>query len=950
MKKQTLFFVFLGTLALLVARFIFLKPVGWWRFPTKGEIYSAPVFQRNTLFFGNNIGEFFAVDSKTGREKWKFRTEHEILFRPTIRGNRVLFTSLDGILFYLNAKTGDELWRFSAENNFGFYTDLVIHKNTVFVGDTNGSLYAINLKNGELRWKFDSLPAETLSSIIVGSTLNWFGGFKIKGDAVYFGSRDGNLYALSYKNGALKWKFDSGSPITPSPEVLGKKIYFGNKNGDSFALKRKDGKLVWQNRGDGKALTCIQPMKKYYPPWKTFVIEIYEDGDIVKRKGSSAEEVWRIKTESEKVRCPVNWHTNLYFGDDSGTLRAINEKNGEEIWKVDVAGGIKTSPVLKYKFLLFDLPSLRLFSNTPFVFFGDNTGKFYAINGKSGKEIWSFNSFGSINSRPIIDKDYLYFASSDGGLYKVRTLSGKIGRILGRTKLAVIQNIDNVGKNQIVELTVTSDDNMFTNPWKEVEITTEFTHESGKKINIYGFYYDKDTWKVRFNPTDKGEWTWNLQFRLPDKTLVRSGKFVSEVDTGSAFLKVSNKNPKRLTLDNEKIYNGLGLQGAIKDYNRNGTPLDDWAIGNSKVLVATSSAGTNYFRSDKIIDLETYLTTYGENGGFNLYRFGLSNASFSLWEEFGIHNKYLVRQGKWGDTFVQSLRDEGFQIWMTIFGFGIPFSETQRPIEKRALQDYIKYVVARYGVYVGIWEIANEAYISDRLVKFIADEISRLDHENRPISMSWERPGLEEIDIISPHWYETEASFLSDLRTKEMIGKYKDYQKPVVFGEQGNQKSNWDDSSAIRMRVRSWTAFFNEAILIFWNQSDRKDAFNPVLNNANIYIGEKERGYMRVLQEFTKNVDLSAKMIPLSINNSSVRSYGLRSDEGLLGYFFHHTSIEKDTSFQLPVSLPQKSSFEWVDPSTGEMVGRGQLSAGVHRLASPDFSVDLALKLVYLDN
>lgn len=954
MRKFILVFGWILVVLLAISTYLYsnlYSKNNWWRFSTKGEIYSTPTTYKNILFFGNNIGEFFAIEKRTGEQKWKFEAEHEVFSLPVFHGSKVLFTSADGVLYCLNARAGEELWRFSLEGNFRFYTDLVIHKNTLFVGDANGSLYAVNLKNGKLKWKFESAPVETLSSILVESSLNWFGALRIKRNTIYFASRDGNLYALSPENGSLKWKFESGSPITTSPEVLGKKVYFGNKKGDSYILGRKDGRLIRHIEGKDSVLTCIQPIRDNIVPWRTFLIEVYENGDIVRRTGDNKEEDWRVKTGNKGVFCSVNWYKYLYFADETGALHALDAKSGEKIWKLNASGKINTPPIVRYKSYSFDILSFDFLFHTPLVYFGDATGRFYAVNGKLGKEEWVFKAFGGINTRPIVDKDYLYFGSSDGGLYRLKALTGRVVRpFFKKNKFEIKQRTDIVGGNNIIDFTITHKDDIYTNPAREVEIVANFNHESGEKVTIRGFYYDKNTWKIRFNPSRKGEWIWNISLKLPDETLSQSGSFNSKTDTRETFLNISEKNKKRLTQNNEVVFNGIGIQDAIVDYNYNGTPFDDWAIGNSQPFIATSSAGTNYFPSEKIIDLNEYLNTYGpEQGGFNLYRFGLNNASFNLWDEhnLGTHNKYLLAQGKWGDTFVKELKDSNFHIMMTIFGFGVPFSQTMRPIEVEALRSYIEYVIARYGAYVSIWEITNEAYLDESVIEFIASEIRSHDYENRPISISWEQPELEEIDIISPHWYETEEMSVSDLRTLEQINKYKKYEKPVIIGEQGNKKVNWDEASADRMRIRSWTAFFNEAILVFWNQSDKKDHYGSSFKNANIYLGEEERRYMKILQDFTKDISVRAKMVEIPVRNSNVRTYGLKSDKELQGYFYHYKDHNKKISARVNLDLPGKTILTWIDPSTGEIIRTDRLFSGKERIFTPPFSIDLALKVEF---
>lgn len=106
--------------------------------------------------------------------------------------------------------------------------------------------------------------------------------------------------------------------------------------------------------------------------------------------------------------CPVNWYSFFYFVDDKGTLRAIDEKNGEEIWKIETTGRIKTHPALKYESLTFTFAPFRFIIATPILFFGNEDGRVYAVNGKTGVELWNFDTFGSVNSPPFIDKNLVY--------------------------------------------------------------------------------------------------------------------------------------------------------------------------------------------------------------------------------------------------------------------------------------------------------------------------------------------------------------------------------------------------------------------------------------------------------------------------------------------------------------------------------------------------------------
>jgi eukaryotic-like serine/threonine-protein kinase len=71
--------------------------------------------------------------------------------------------------------------------------------------------------------------------------------------AVYFGSGDGNVYALDAVSGSLKWKFKTGDDaeihnhvgIQSSPAVADGTVYFGCRGSNVYAVDAKTGKQKW---------------------------------------------------------------------------------------------------------------------------------------------------------------------------------------------------------------------------------------------------------------------------------------------------------------------------------------------------------------------------------------------------------------------------------------------------------------------------------------------------------------------------------------------------------------------------------------------------------------------------------------------------------------------------------------------------------------------------------
>ncbi|MDE3091130.1 MAG: hypothetical protein KGJ80_17280, partial [Chloroflexota bacterium] len=307
--------------------------------------------------------------------------------------------------------------------------------------------------------------------------------------------------------------------------------------------------------------------------------------------------------------------------------------------------------------------------------------------------------------------------------------------------------------------------------------------------------------------------------------------------------------------------------------------------------------------------------------------------------------------GLWGDELVQRLRQSGLHTYMTFFGFFPPFPNgSNNPAQMDAIKRYVKYVVDRYGAYVDFWEMMNESpnppiTIDDGWYNQVGAYLHGIDPYQHPVATSWEKPNLGVIDVTAPHWYQKEDEFASDREVKSQIDQYKRFGKPVIFGEQGNSDANWDARSSLRMRLRSWTAFFDEGVLIFWNASCCKGATNGYASN--IYLGPEERDYLKVLQDFTRGIDPRVALEDVQVSNPDLaRAYALRSPTTYVAYVHNYKDHTNSTSgLRVTVNLLAGGTATWTSPTTGQVLGTQIVPAGTQTLTVPAFVTDIALKI-----
>ena len=78
----------------------------------------------------------------------------------------------------------------------------------------------------------------------------------------------------------------------------------------------------------------------------------------------------------------------------------------------------------------------------------------------------------------------------------------------------------------------------YKNPYLDVQIDAEFTHESGKTIHLYGFWNGENEWRVRFAPTLTGKWNYTVtcsDAENPDLHNIK-GSIIAIESTGNSMI------------------------------------------------------------------------------------------------------------------------------------------------------------------------------------------------------------------------------------------------------------------------------------------------------------------------------------------------------------------------------------------------------------------------------
>ena len=386
-----------------------------WKFPTGDRIISSPVAQDKVLYFGGDDGNIYAVDSETGRQIWKRTTGGPAPCTPAVANGIVYAGSYDGKFYALDAQTGAIKWKFATEGERRF--------------EAKG-IHGLQPKNQTIADQFDIF----LSSPVVAQ------------GAVYFGSGDGNLYALDAATGELKWKFKTGDVIHASPAYADGVLFVGSWDSYFYAVDAATGKEKWKFHGGEDPLIHNQVGFQSSAAVVGGVVYVgCRDAHLYALDAATGKEKWKVFNDlSWVIVSPAVVDGKVIFAtSDSSLFRVIDAATGKELLKKEDKAYMFSSPVVAGDVVLIGvlngtLQARDLKTGEPLWDFQTETSKqnkgwILTADRKFNEPMFFYSSWreapivgidrqqkiGGIFSTPLVMNGVVYFGSTDGNLYAI---------------------------------------------------------------------------------------------------------------------------------------------------------------------------------------------------------------------------------------------------------------------------------------------------------------------------------------------------------------------------------------------------------------------------------------------------------------------------------------------------------------------------------------------------
>jgi outer membrane protein assembly factor BamB len=277
-----------------------------------------------------------------------------IEYPPSYCDGTLYVNTFEGDTFAIESETGKVVWRKHVGTEKP--STPAIDGPRLIVSSKDGAVRALTRSTGSVLWTVQTAGKVESSPVVVDGL-------------AYFGSTDGRLFAVQSDSGHVRWAYDTGGRINSSPAVFGSRVCITTYAGSIFCLDRLTGARLWS--------TYIRRDAFRY---ESFYATASTDGE------------------------------RLYTVSRSGTVVAVDARNGNVVWRGRVGGYGYTTPAI----------------GVGLVFVGGFDGKLRALRPATGREVWQTQVSGRILGAPVVIGEHVFFSVLEGRTYAARVSDGKV--------------------------------------------------------------------------------------------------------------------------------------------------------------------------------------------------------------------------------------------------------------------------------------------------------------------------------------------------------------------------------------------------------------------------------------------------------------------------------------------------------------------------------------------
>ncbi len=248
-------------------------------------------------------------------------------------------------------------------------------------------------------------------------------------DKVFTASREGDAYAFDVSTGKQIWHIDlsdinnergffdstTSAMISGGPTAGINRVFYGSENGDVFALEADNGSVIWQGKVKGEVIAA--------PAFDQGSVVVNTSSGIIKSfNATSGEEGWQIEQDVPPlslrgISAPAALAGGVIVGAADGTLTVYILDNGQQGWTAEIGEASGSTELER----VIDVDAAPIIYDDK-VYAVSARGHLAAVDLRSGRTLWKrqYSSFSAV----AIDGNTIFLTDVKGHVYAVDRLNG----------------------------------------------------------------------------------------------------------------------------------------------------------------------------------------------------------------------------------------------------------------------------------------------------------------------------------------------------------------------------------------------------------------------------------------------------------------------------------------------------------------------------------------------
>ena len=335
-----------------------------WRYVAGAPIVAPPAVLGDRVYVTDEDGNVTALDRTTGAVVWNYDSRLIAGVTPAVSDGLVFVVFRPGLVSALDADTGEVVW--SRRLRTASLPSPTVADGRLYVAESDKNrLLALDAADGETLWEY------RLGDWVIAPPV-------IVDDKVIATANDANVHVIGVKTGKRRMIYDAGRSrwVRNGPIATDDLLHFSSFNG-----------RIWGIDYQGRRY----PLERQILYFRTLLLVWGFTKQVPQQQGS----VWSAWSVDDQPYQPALSGTTLVVADVIGPVTALDSRDGEVLWEVDVGVDI-TAPAT---------------TAGPVALVGDEVGLVTAFAIDDGSVAWTADLGAPITASPI----------SAGGLLLVPT-------------------------------------------------------------------------------------------------------------------------------------------------------------------------------------------------------------------------------------------------------------------------------------------------------------------------------------------------------------------------------------------------------------------------------------------------------------------------------------------------------------------------------------------------